>query len=225
LFFLIDNSGTGYVQTFPFSGMLMLISSPCCKRLIRGFHLNNSSFAMMFIRSWSSTVFCLSASFGYFDVDPVQVFFVEEIAELFQFFAECEPAGVFSDHNPVAGQPNRFRRHNFIRERIFQHTVLMNSRFVSKCIFAHNGLVWLTRLSGNPGQQLAGRIDLLCVDGPVVYAMLFFRVSIAITTLRVMHCLPVRRFRSRCTRPAVLRSERPSANWQRPGRDRCGSVR
>mmetsp|Transcript_9687 Transcript_9687/g.18532 ORF Transcript_9687/g.18532 Transcript_9687/m.18532 type:complete len:236 (-) Transcript_9687:867-1574(-) len=46
----------------------------------------------------------------------------------------------FSTH-----KTNRFGRHDFVRAFVFDHTVLMNTRFVLKGIGSHDGLVWLTR--------------------------------------------------------------------------------
>src|SRR5690606_20274833 len=58
----------------------------------------------------------------------------------------------------------RFGRHDFVGLGVFEHTVLMDARFVGKRIGADDGLVYLHACAGDVLHQFAGADDVGGVD-------------------------------------------------------------
>ena len=63
-------------------------------------------------------------------------------------------AGKLAQAQAVGGPAHALCRHDFISFAVFEHTVLVNARFVCKCIGAHNGFIGLHRIAGNGRHEL-----------------------------------------------------------------------
>src|SRR5215471_8644190 len=77
-------------------------------------------------------------------------------------------AGVFAKNEHRARHTNGMRRHDFVRERIFEHAVLMDAGFMSERVASDDGFVWLYAYSSDFTQQLAGSVEMLGVYPGVI---------------------------------------------------------
>src|SRR5207253_9040556 len=68
-------------------------------------------------------------------------------------------AGMFAQHQTVAGHTHGFRNHNLVTKRIVDYTVLVNAGLVGKGVAANDRLVGLHLGSNDGRKQLAGWID------------------------------------------------------------------
>ena len=75
--------------------------------------------------------------------------------------------GMFAEHERICRHADGFRRHDLIAERIVNHAMLVNARFVRKRVAADNSLVWLHFKSDDAREQLTGGIKLLGSDARV----------------------------------------------------------
>ena len=80
---------------------------------------------------------------------------------------------MLSKHNQAARHTDGFRRHDFVCHRGLEHSVLMDSRFVSKCIRTNDRFVHLNRFARDLAEHLARTVQFLGFDscGGVVIAL------------------------------------------------------
>ena len=96
-----------------------------------------------------------------FAIHLIQFAAFELVPQLLAAQSQCVTAGVLAQHQPRIWHAHRLRRHDFIRQRIFKHAILVNSGFVSKRIAADDSLVRLHRNARDLRQHLAGMKELL----------------------------------------------------------------
>src|SRR5699024_4814188 len=73
----------------------------------------------------------------------------------------------------ITGQPNRFRRHDFICHWVIQHSMLVDACFVGKSILANNRFIGLHFVACNGRQQATGGHQLFSDNiGLMQYALL-----------------------------------------------------
>ena len=81
---------------------------------------------------------------------------LELVAELFATKTQRVTSGMLAQYQLGIGHADRLRCHDLVGQRILEYAILMNARFVSKCVAAGNGFVGLYGNSGDFAQQLAG---------------------------------------------------------------------
>ncbi len=72
---------------------------------------------------------------------------------------------MLAQHQSRGRDSDGLRRHDFVGQRIFDHAVLMNPRFVCEGVFADDGFVGLHRHGRDVGQHLAGREQFFTDNG------------------------------------------------------------
>ncbi len=101
-------------------------------------------------------------------VDLIQFAPLEVITKLLAAQTESVTPGVLSQHQLRIWHPNRLWCHDFIRQPVLEHAVLMNASFMGKRIPPNDRLVRLHRNARDLLQHLARRIQLLCSNASLV---------------------------------------------------------
>ena len=70
--------------------------------------------------------------------------------------SERIPARMFSKHDLIGTPADIFGTHDLVGVTLFQYTILMYPRLVSKCVSADDRLVWLHRETCDTGYQTTG---------------------------------------------------------------------
>jgi len=65
------------------------------------------------------------------------------VAEFAILEGECMTSRVLTEHKALGWDSDRFRRHDFVAERITQYPMLVNAGFVRESVPSHDGLVGL----------------------------------------------------------------------------------
>src|ERR1700761_6334333 len=78
-------------------------------------------------------------------VDHVEIGGIERKTKLLEAMCQGASPGVLAQHHPIARHSYRRRSHDLVSQRMGQHSVLMNTRFVRKRIAAHHRLIWRRR--------------------------------------------------------------------------------
>src|SRR5438270_13882324 len=68
---------------------------------------------------------------------------------------------MLAQNDAISGSANRLRRHDFVAQRVTQHSVLVNASLMRERVSTYYCLVGLRRKGNNGREQLAGVIDLL----------------------------------------------------------------
>ena len=72
--------------------------------------------------------------------------------------------GMTPQNNFIIHYSNRFRCHNFISISVFQHSILMDTGLMGKCIFTNNSLVRLYKHPRKTRNHSAGIVNFFCID-------------------------------------------------------------
>mmetsp|Transcript_43469 Transcript_43469/g.102266 ORF Transcript_43469/g.102266 Transcript_43469/m.102266 type:complete len:256 (+) Transcript_43469:851-1618(+) len=94
----------------------------------------------------------------------IKVLTAEVIAELFEPSPNSASAAELAQRDPIVGEPNGARINDFVGEPVFQHSVLMDARFMRERIGTHNRLIGLHHHAGEIGDQARGLRDFLRTD-------------------------------------------------------------
>ena len=86
-------------------------------------------------------------------------------------------AGVLAHDQPVAGNADRFRRHDFVGLFVLEHAVLMDARLVGKGVVADHRLIDRNRDARDLGHQARSRIELLAGNVRVEIEIVFSRAQ------------------------------------------------
>ena len=97
-------------------------------------------------------------------VDAVERVAFELVAELAQLALQAAPTRQLADRQLAAGQADRLRRHDLVRERVLDDAVLVDARLVGEGVAADDGLVGLDREAGQVGDQPRRGRDVLGLD-------------------------------------------------------------
>src|ERR1035438_5712898 len=76
-------------------------------------------------------------------IDLVEFAPLKLVPQLFATQSQRVAAGVLAQHQPRIRYAHRLRGHDFIGQWVLQHAVLVNSRFMRKCIASGDGFVRL----------------------------------------------------------------------------------
>ena len=71
----------------------------------------------------------------------IHVFLAQIEAQVLQPLIECMAARMLPHHQPVAGDPDGFRRHDFVGLFVLEDAILVDSRLMGKRVIAHHRLV------------------------------------------------------------------------------------
>ena len=82
-------------------------------------------------------------------VDFVKFATLELVAELFATKTQRVTSGMLAQYQLGVGHTHRLRCHDLVGQRILEYAILVNARFVSKCVAADNGFVGLYGNSGD----------------------------------------------------------------------------
>src|SRR5437868_7526597 len=75
---------------------------------------------------------------------------------------------MLAQNDAISGSANRFRRHDFVAERVAQHAVLVNASLMRERVSTDYGLVGLRRKGNDGREQLAGVVDLLSPNASLI---------------------------------------------------------
>src|SRR5215831_11483871 len=104
-------------------------------------------------------------------IDFIQITTLELVAELLATQTECMTPGMLTQNQLRVRNADRTRRHDFVRQRVLQHAVLMDTSLMGKCVASDDGFVGLDRDSCDLLEHLTRRIKLFCNDLRVISVM------------------------------------------------------
>ena len=81
-------------------------------------------------------------------VDAVERLALEVVTELLELALQAAPARELADRQPRAREADRLRRHDLVRQRVLEHAVLVDARFVRERVASDDRLVRLDREAG-----------------------------------------------------------------------------
>src|SRR5438105_691263 len=96
-----------------------------------------------------------TGDFQKFSVGSVEFFTIERNPQRAETSGQRVTAGVTAENQTACRNADALRSHDFVRHRGFDHTVLMDSRFVRKGILPNDRFVRLDVRAGKLTQKLA----------------------------------------------------------------------
>ena len=106
----------------------------------------------------------LVSQFGEEKVSPLQLFLTQLVTQLFKLFAQGVPATMFAHNKRTTDNSYRLRRHNFVRQGIFEDSILVNSRLVRESVLSDDRFIGLHERTCKITQEPTGPVDLLGDD-------------------------------------------------------------
>ena len=94
----------------------------------------------------------------------LQLVVTDLVSQISQLGAQRGASRVFAQRQRGAGNANIFGPHDFKRLGVFQHTILMDTAFMRKGVFANDGLVKLHRETRHRADPARNMHDLFSID-------------------------------------------------------------
>src|ERR1051326_5103791 len=86
--------------------------------------------------------------FGEGDINLLEIAIVQIDSQFVISIPKSMPSGVFSQYQAIRRNADGLRRHDFVRRRLLQNAILMNSSLMRKSVIADDRLFPLNRRLG-----------------------------------------------------------------------------